>query len=134
MAILLDSGVLIRHERRGLDFRRYVESRPEEAFYLSVVSASELLHGVHRAVDAAIRTRRSAYVEALLAQLPLLPVDLATARTHAQLWAELAARGTIIGPHDLWLAATAITHGLAIATTNPREFNRVPGLQVEHWD
>jgi tRNA(fMet)-specific endonuclease VapC len=37
----------------------------------------------------------------------------------------------MIGPHDLWLAATCIAHGLTMVTANAREFDRVPGLAVE---
>jgi tRNA(fMet)-specific endonuclease VapC len=68
-----------------------------------------------------------------LERFPLIAVDLATARTHAQVWAELAATGMMIGPHDLWLAATCIAHGLTMVTANVREFARVPGLAVEDW-
>ena len=39
----------------------------------------------------------------------------------------------MIGPHDLWLAAAALTHGLTLVTGNRREFDRVPGLIVEDW-
>jgi len=104
-----------------------------EDWYVSCVTASELLHGIHRATDTAIRLRRSAFVEAILEQIPVLPVDLAVARTHAQLWAELARRGELIGPHDLWLAASCISLDLALLTVNRREFERVPGLTVKCW-
>jgi predicted nucleic acid-binding protein len=39
----------------------------------------------------------------------------------------------MIGPHDLWLAASCIAHGLSVATVNVREFDRVRGLTVERW-
>jgi predicted nucleic acid-binding protein len=110
-----------------------VAQRREEEFFLSVITASELLHGVHRAVQPEVRTKRSAFVEAILERFPLLPVDVATARAHAQVWAELAAAGQMIGAHDLWLAATCIAHGLTMVTANVREFARVPGLAVEVW-
>ncbi len=42
-------------------------------------------------------------------------------------------QGTLIGPHDLWLAATCIAHGLTMVTANVREFTWVPGLVVENW-
>ena len=99
----------------------------------SVVTASELLHGVHRAVQPDVRARRSAFVEGVLERFPLLAVDLACARAHAQLWAELSRAGTLIGPHDLWLAATCVAHGLIMVTGNVREFARVPGLELEVW-
>ena len=62
-----------------------------------------------------------------------IPVDLATARAHARLWAHLASEGRIIGPHDLWLAAVAISRGYTVVTANLRELERVPGLVVEDW-
>lgn len=133
MGVLIDASILIEHERGRLDLRSRIQGREEEEFFLSVVTASELLHGVHRARDAGVRAKRSAFVEAVLAQFPLLPVDLATARTHAQLWAELASAGTPVGPHDLWLAASCVAHGLVMVTANLREFGRVPGLTVESW-
>ena len=63
----------------------------------------------------------------------VLEIDLATARSHAQLWADLARRGNMIGVHDSWLAATCLAHGFRLATSNIREFRKVPGLDVEEW-
>lgn len=133
MAVLIDASILIEYERGRLNLERHLAQRQQEEFFLSVVTASELLHGVHRAVQPEVRTKRSAFVEALLERFPLLPIDLATARAHAQVWAELAAAGKMIGPNDLWLAATGLAHGLTMVTANVREFTRVPGLIVEVW-
>jgi predicted nucleic acid-binding protein len=52
------------------------------------------------------------------------------ARVHTVLWAPLAAKGQLIGAHDLWIAATALAHGMGLATGNADEFRRVPGLRV----
>lgn len=133
MAVLIDSSILIECERGRLDLAAQLSRRPDDEFFVSVVTASELLHGVHRATQSDVRAKRSAFVEAVLAQFPLLDVNVATARAHARLWADLAATGSIIGPHDLWLAATCIANDLAIVTANVREFRRVPGLVVEEW-
>jgi tRNA(fMet)-specific endonuclease VapC len=133
VGVLIDSSVLIEHERGRIDLQAPLAGRESEEFFLSVVSASELLHGVHRAPNASVRARRSAFVEAVLERFPLLAIDLATARTHAQLGAELASQGAPIGPNDLWLAAAAVAHGLTLVTGNVREFERVPGLVVHSW-
>jgi len=133
VAVLIDASVLIEHERHRIDLTTRLAGREDEEFFLSVVTASELLHGVHRAADAGVRARRSALVEAILERFPLLAIDLATARAHARLWADLASAGTLIGPHDLWLAAACLAHGLSLATANTREFDRVPALSVENW-
>jgi len=58
-------------------------------------------------------------------------VQIARARAHIR--ADLASRGEITGPNDLWLAASCVAHGLVMVTANEREFRRVPGLEVEAW-
>lgn len=133
MGVLIDASVLIEHERGYGNLEHYLAGREQEEFFLSVITASELLHGVHRASDTGVRARRSAFVEGVLERFPMLPVDLAVARAHAQLWAGLMEKGRLIGPHDLWLAATCLAHGLAMVTANVAEFERVPGLAVETW-
>lgn len=133
MGALIDASVLIENERGRLDLEPRLAGREDEEFFLSVITASELLHGVHRAMEPSIRARRSAWVEAILERFPLLPIDLPSARVHAQLWAELAREGALIGPNDLWLSAQAVAHGLAMVTHNLREFERVPGLAVQSW-
>lgn len=133
MGVLIDASILIDQERGRVNLEKRVAGREEEAFYLSVITASELLHGVHRAGDPGRRARRSAFVEGILGTLPILPIEMATARMHARLWADMAAEGRSIGPHDLWIAAACLAHGLDLVTSNLREFRRVPGLRVEDW-
>jgi predicted nucleic acid-binding protein len=96
---------------------------------ISVITVSELLHGVHRA-SGAQRTRRRAFVEHLLGGMRAIEITEQIARVHADIWAQLASKGQLIGAHDLWIAATALAHGMGIATGNADEFQRVPGLRV----
>jgi len=88
-----------------------------------------LLHGVHRARGPQ-QTRRRAVVETILAAFDAIPVTEPVARIHAEIWARLSARGSVIGNHDLWIAATAVSHGFGVATRNALDFERVPGLRV----
>lgn len=50
-----------------------------------------------------------------------------------QYYQTMQRRGSTIGAHDLLIAATAVAHGLSLATRNVREFRRVPGLTVSVW-
>jgi tRNA(fMet)-specific endonuclease VapC len=127
MAVLIDTSILIDAERRG---ERLERALGDEERAISVVTASELLHGVHRADDEGIRVRRQVFVEHILAALDPLPITTKVARSHARLWAHLEQAGQLIGAHDLWIAATALAHGMPIATGNVRHFERVPGLTV----
>lgn len=132
MGVLIDASILIEHERGRLDVASRVAERDDE-FFLSVVTASELLHGVHRAEEPSVRARRSAFVEGVLSSFPLLEIDLSIARAHARLWVDLARTGRLIGAHDLWIAASCLARGLRLATANENEFARVPGLELEVW-
>ncbi len=128
--VLLDSSIVIAAERRRVDLGSVTAGRLDLTF-LSAVTASELLHGVHRADSPRRQLARSAFVEAVLAAFPVLEIDLATARVHAKVWADLQASGSLIAAHDLWIAATALAHSLTLMTANAREFARVPGLALE---
>jgi len=85
MGILIDASALIDAERGRLDVASKIKGHEQEEFFISVVTANELLHGVWRAKDSAVRSRRSVFVEAVLEQFPPLPIDLSIARIHVQL-------------------------------------------------
>ena len=127
--MILDTSVLVAAERRTLRVGDLLQSLAEEPVALAAITASELLHGCHRSADPGIRARRWAFVEGLLDAIPVLPFGLAEARRHAELWADLAKEGRLIGPHDMLVGATAVAQGYALATVNQREFARIPGLR-----
>jgi tRNA(fMet)-specific endonuclease VapC len=54
MGVILDTSVLIAAQRQELEIDSFTENREDEVFGLSVISVSELLHGVHR-VNSRIR-------------------------------------------------------------------------------
>ena len=89
-----------------------------------------MLIGVHRADTKARRLKRSAFVEAIISEIPIIDFTPDIARIHAEIYAALAQNGKLIDAHDLIIAATAIAHGHALLTTNEKEFNRIPGLEV----
>jgi len=45
----------------------------------------------------------------------------------------LEAKETPIGPHDMLIAAHALSLGLRLVTDNLKEFRRVRGLKAETW-
>lgn len=132
MGILIDSSVLVAAERGQLDLDALLAGRADEDVAIAAITASELLHGVHRLKGAA-RARSEVLVERLLGLLPVVDFDLPAARVHATLGAELGARGTPVGAHDLMIAATAVLIDYAIATRDLRSFPRIRGLRVLRW-
>ena len=133
MGILIDSSVLIPWERDKLNIESQLVKYRDESVAIAAITASELLHGVHRANTPARRNQREAFVEGLLSRLPTLSFDLLTARIHARLSAELAMKRTPVGPHDLIIAATAVSNGYAVAARDERSFPKIPGLTLLRW-
>lgn len=128
MGLLIDTDVLIVAERQRttLDFSAW---QAYGLAFISAVTASELLVGVHRAQTDAQRARRTAFVEGVLAAIPSLSFDLETARVHAQLLAALP-RNETVGAHDIQIAATALRHGFPVLTRNGRDFRKLAGVTV----
>ncbi len=71
MGLIVDTGVFITYERLGIapDFSRF---GPVDANWISAVTYSELLAGVHMANSEDRRVRRLAFVEKVLVAIPVL--------------------------------------------------------------
>ena len=63
MALLIDTSIFIAMERSGGDLLDFLQELGDEPVALSAITASELLHGVHRADSAMRRNRRTEFVE-----------------------------------------------------------------------
>jgi len=133
MGILIDSDFLIEIERKKQDVSKQIIGREAEEVFLSVISASELLQGVHRAKESKLKAKRLAFVEAVLEMFPIIEIDLQIARSHEQPWSSLQEQGIMIGLHDSWIAATCLAYNLVLVTSNLREFKRVAALKIEKW-
>jgi predicted nucleic acid-binding protein len=129
---LIDTSVLIAIERRELDLATIRED-DEEDVAIAAITASELLHGVHRLRGAVARTRAERFVEHLLDVIPVIPFDLEVARIHARIDAELSGAGAAVSDADLMIAATAVWLDYRIATRDLRSFPKIKGLTVVRW-
>ena len=132
MGLILDTSLLIAHERRKFDLLAFLLLHGSESVAIAAITFSELLHGWHRATDAKVKAERERYVESVRQDYTIIPFGVAQAERHSCIWAELEKAGKIIGPHDLQIAATALSLEYAVATLNEKEFVRVPGLRLAH--
>ena len=78
MGFLIDTSVLIAAERGRCSLADLVCDLAGESLALAAITASELLHGVHRAIDPNVAEKRSRFVEYILDLFPVLPFDLET--------------------------------------------------------
>jgi predicted nucleic acid-binding protein len=130
MGVILDTSVLIAAEHGRFALGDMLASAPDERYFMAAISVSELLLGAHLLREPASHARKLAAIEMTLSRIPTLPFGTVEARSHAGLMAMLRRAGSLIGPHDLIIAATAIAGGHALATLDTSDFSRVPGLRL----
>jgi tRNA(fMet)-specific endonuclease VapC len=119
--------VLIGAERRRAQLADVVHDEDDVA--MAAVTLAELLVGVALADDRQ-RAKRQAYVDDLLAVLPIETYDADIARSHAGLMAHARRVGRPRGAHDLIIAATAITRNREVVTLDASGFADLPGVRV----
>ena len=132
MGVIFDTSVLVALERGSHGLEKLVAGRESEPFGISVVTVSELLHGVHRADSEKRRLTRGAFVEKIIQTFPLYPFDLNAARIYAKLWTNLAKKGVTIGAHDLMIASTAIALGFSVVTADG-DYGKIKEVSVEKF-
>jgi tRNA(fMet)-specific endonuclease VapC len=129
MGLMIDSSVLIAAERGRLDLGLMRTALNEQLACIASITLSELWHGCHRGTGKALENR-IAFVQGIESLLPVVEFSRTEALIHAKLWAYLEKSGKRIGNHDMIIAATAISHGHALATLNEDEFKRIPQLKL----
>jgi tRNA(fMet)-specific endonuclease VapC len=129
---LLDTNTCVQFLRHGTTSpvaARLAAVNPSDVTLCSVV-VGELLFGALRSQNAA---KNLADVRTFAAGFASLPFDDRAADEYAKVRADLAAKGTPIGPNDLLIAAIALANGLTLVTHNTIEFSRVTGLTLDDW-
>jgi len=129
MGLIIDTSVFVRIERAG-GYPDFTPWRSLEPFFIAAITVSEMSVGLLRAESERRRQQRQAFFNALLDRVDVLSFDQTTAIAHAQMTVDLWRRGKPIGSHDALIAASAITHGCSLLTSNVSEFRHVTGLSV----
>lgn len=132
MSFLPDTNACIAllRQRHPRLMARWHATKASEVMLCSVV-VYELRHGAEASADPA---REHAKLDGFLAPFASLPFDDGCARRCAEIRRMLERTGSVIGLHDLQIAAIALHHGLTLVTHNTREFSRIPGLQRDDWE
>jgi tRNA(fMet)-specific endonuclease VapC len=110
-------------------FRRVEQIEPGSIGICSIV-AHELYFGAYKSRKVAHNLET---LRLLLSDLAIVDFDREDARAAGEISADLAMKGTLIGPYDILIAGQAKRRGAVLVTNNLREFKRVTNLQVEDW-
>ncbi len=97
---------------------------------ISSITLMELIYGAEK---SQFPERNLRDIEGFTARMEVLNYDESAAAHTGQLRAELAKKGTPIGPYDQMIAGHARACGLILVTNNISEFERVSGLRLDNW-
>ena len=122
--VLADTSLFIARETA----RPVLEDLIPDELSVSVVTIGELRAGVLAANDTATRQRRLSTLTSALTLEPV-PIDEQVAATWAGLRLMLRDRRLRMGVNDSWIAATAMTLGVAIVTQD-HDFPSIDELEV----
>jgi predicted nucleic acid-binding protein len=112
----------------AVEQERPLSGRAPERVAVSVVTIGELRLGVLAAKDGPTRAQRMETLFAAEALDPV-PVDEQVAHSWATLRLALRDGGKRMPINDSWIAATAIAHGIAVASQDG-DYDDIPGLAV----
>jgi predicted nucleic acid-binding protein len=136
--ILLDTNVVSEPLKLTGDagVLAWMDAQTVETLYLSTISVAELRFGI--AVLPAGKRRDTLHASLEHRILPLfagriLPFDAAAAAAYALLRARARADGKTIAPADGYIAATAATHGLIVATRDIHPFEAAGLTVINPW-
>ena len=135
MSYLVDTNVLseLRNRKPDANVRAWMQPRPRQSLYLSVLSLGEIRKGIEGVADPAFRQTLTDWLEV---DLPnwfvgrLLGIDAPV----ADRWGRVqAAAGRTLPAVDGLLAATALQHDLTLVTRNTRDFAGTGVRLVDPW-
>ncbi len=130
--ILLDANTLIHYVKGMQAVVARLQATPPRDVAIPSVVVYEFHYGTLAAVSQ-VAARRKEIIAGLLAGIAQVPFDEDAAIEAARIRLELERKGQVIGPMNLLIAGTAVSRGAALATSNTREFARVPGLHLVDW-
>jgi tRNA(fMet)-specific endonuclease VapC len=138
--IVLDTDHLTELQRensvKGARLLERLDSQADQDATTTVITLEEQLRGrlsaIHGSKDAAAQVPAYDLLTRLLdyySRLVVLPFD----RNAVQLFEGLKRQKIRIGTMDLKIAAIVLSRGATLLSANLRDFQQVPGLQVEDW-
>jgi tRNA(fMet)-specific endonuclease VapC len=127
--VLLDTSAYIAATRFHTRMQQFLETSTE--VWMSPVVLGELWAGYRKSTrPAENESVLTSFLESVGAHIAA--IDEETAVRYAEIHDYLRRAGTPVSPNDLWIAATAMQHGLQLVTTDA-DFKKIPHVLVEYF-
>ena len=127
---VLDTNTLVYFFKGMGSVSDHLLSKPPKDIGLPSIVLFELEVGI--ALSSHPEKRKSQLRE-MVSVVQTIPFGDPEARTAATIRVDLGKKGLLIGPYDILIAATALSHKSVLVTHNTKEFKRIKGLSLEDW-
>ena len=97
---------------------------------ISAITFSEMQFGISH---SSLPEKNQKALNKFLAPVEILDYPAEASPIYGELRTKLQASGELIGPHDMLIAAHAMSQNLVLVTNNTKEFSRLAGLKYENW-
>lgn len=126
-AYLVDTDWIIDHLCGIAPVTEKLRELEPQGLAVSVISVAELFEGAHHSRDP---VRSLAALQQFLAGVTVLPLDTEICSLFGRERGRLRKLSRTIGDCDLFIACTAIGHGLVLCTNNRRHFEVIQGVTL----
>ncbi|MCP9490818.1 MAG: PIN domain-containing protein [Solirubrobacteraceae bacterium MAG38_C4-C5] len=126
LEVVVDTDVASRLMRRSLP-GDVLQALNGLRLRITYVTVGELFRG---AAHARWGRRRVADMVDWLSDFEPIPGDRAVAERWGEITGHALATGRPRPANDAWIAACCLTHGLPLATLNPRDYEGITGLRL----
>lgn len=131
MRYFLDTNILVYGMKgRFPQIARELSSLNPDQVKIPAIVLAELICGALKSSDP---QKAVSIAEQFVAPYEVVPFCRRCALFHGRVRARLEAKGTMIGPNDMIIAATVLAHDATLVTHNLREFQRIAELRTLDW-
>lgn len=131
MTYMLDTNICIyAMKNKPEKMLQRLKDELDSGVCISSITLAELEFGMKRSSDI---VKNEQALLRFLVPFSVMPFGSAAASEYGEIRAYLQSKGTPIGPLDMLIAGHAKSENLILVTNNVREFERVPGLEIENW-
>lgn len=125
---ILDTCVCISLLKNKHNVRERVKEIGNKNCYVSEITIAELFFGAEKSGNP----KHFQDVKDIMTLFKVLPITPNLSKYGELRW-ELERTGLKVDTMDLFIGATAINHGMILATGNVSHFSRMQKLSVENW-
>ena len=130
MKYVLDTNTLIYYFKGIGNIANQLLATPPNDIGIPTIVLYELEVGIAKSVRP---RKRKAQLQEFISLVNIIPFSYAEAKCAAGIRVKLEKKGSLIGPYDILIAASAMANNNILVTHNQREFQRIRGLKLEDW-